>query len=148
MPRSINNSDARRSLDSRFPVLNFPNIVRLTANDKDFSLALEMTIRESDVSKSLSHQSRIPPPPISNAIKLSGRTFLAPHRGSSPKGEARRYVANNFLNLIALILRGEAFRSSFPPLSAQRGQDAGSSVLARSRYFASFLAPLRDETSS
>ncbi len=42
--------DARRSLDSRFPVLNFPNIVRLTANDKDFSLALEMTIRESDVS--------------------------------------------------------------------------------------------------
>ena len=56
-PRSINNSDARRSLDSRFPVLNFPNIVRLTANDKDFSLALEMTIRESDVSKSLSHKS-------------------------------------------------------------------------------------------
>ena len=37
---------------SRFPVLNFPNIVRLTANDKDFSLALEMTIRESDVSQS------------------------------------------------------------------------------------------------
>ena len=35
---------------SRFPVLNFPNIVRLTANDKDFPLALEMTIRESDVS--------------------------------------------------------------------------------------------------
>ena len=60
-PRSINNSDARRSLDSRFPVLNFPNIVRLTTNDKDFSLALKMTIRESDVSKSLSHQSRIPP---------------------------------------------------------------------------------------
>ena len=30
--------DARKSLDSRFPVLNFPNIVRLTANDKDFSL--------------------------------------------------------------------------------------------------------------
>ena len=53
-PQSINNGDARRSLDSRFPVLNFPNIVRLTANDKDFSLALEMTIRESDVSKSLS----------------------------------------------------------------------------------------------
>ena len=26
----------------------------LTANDKDFSLALEMTIRESDVSQSLS----------------------------------------------------------------------------------------------
>ena len=49
-PQSINNGDARRSLDSRFPVLNFPNIVRLTANDKDFSLALEMTIRESDVS--------------------------------------------------------------------------------------------------
>ena len=49
-PQSINNSDARRSLDSRFPVLNFPNIVRLTANDKDFSLALEMTTGESDVS--------------------------------------------------------------------------------------------------
>ena len=118
MPRSINNSDARRSLDSRFPVLNFPNIVRLTANDKDFSLALEMTIRESDVSKSLSHQSRIPP--ISNAIKLSGRTFLAPHRGSSPKGEARRYVANNFLNLIALILRGGGFPLSHYPRSADR----------------------------
>ena len=25
-------------------------------------------------------------PPTSNAIKLSGRTFLAPHRGSCPKG--------------------------------------------------------------
>ena len=24
--------------------------------------------------------------PLGNAIKLSGRTFLAPHRGSSPKG--------------------------------------------------------------
>ena len=45
--------DARRSLDSRFPVLNFPNIVRLTANDKDFSLALEMTTRESPMSPSL-----------------------------------------------------------------------------------------------
>ena len=121
MPRSINNSDVRRSLDSRFPVLNFPNIVRLTANDKDFSLALEMTIRESDVSKSLSllvtsHAS----PPISNAIKLSGRMFLAPHRGSSSKGEARRYVANNFLNLIALILRGGGFPLSHYPRSADR----------------------------
>ena len=53
-PRSINNSDARRSLGSRFPVLNFPNIVRLTANDKDFSLPLEMTKRGSDVFQSLS----------------------------------------------------------------------------------------------
>ena len=44
-------------------------------------------------------------PDDSNAIKLSGRTFLAPHRGSSPKGEARRYVANDFLNLIALPAR-------------------------------------------
>ena len=42
--------DAPKSLDSRFPILNFPNITHLTANDKDFSLALEMTIRESDVS--------------------------------------------------------------------------------------------------
>ena len=31
---------------SRF---GFPNIDRWAANDKDFSLALEMTIRESDV---------------------------------------------------------------------------------------------------
>ena len=42
------------------------------------------------------------PSPLGNTIKLSGRTFLAPHRGSSPKGEARRYVVNDFLNLIAL----------------------------------------------
>ena len=42
---------------SRFPVLNFPNMAHLTANDKDFSLALEMTIWESDVSLSLSHKS-------------------------------------------------------------------------------------------
>ena len=100
------------------------------------------------------------PSPPGNAIKLSGRTFLAPHRGSSPKGlckrtgflgvkrrenpvrrhfersemrgqhygvshivrwplacpyclrhfprrgEARRYVANDFLNLIAFPSRG------------------------------------------
>ena len=26
------------------------------------------------------------PSSLGNAIKLSGRTFLAPHRGSSPKG--------------------------------------------------------------
>ena len=26
------------------------------------------------------------PSPLGNAIELSGRTFLAPHRGSSPKG--------------------------------------------------------------
>ena len=26
------------------------------------------------------------PSPLGNAIKLSGRTFLAPHRGSSPMG--------------------------------------------------------------
>ena len=32
--------------------LRFPNIDRWAANDKDFSLALEMTIRESDVSQS------------------------------------------------------------------------------------------------
>ena len=31
-------------------------------------------------------------PPAINAIKLSGRTFLAPHRGSSPKGRGG-YVA-------------------------------------------------------
>ncbi len=32
------------------------------------------------------------PSPQGNAIKLSGRTFLAPHRGSSPKGRGG-YVA-------------------------------------------------------
>ena len=26
------------------------------------------------------------PSPLGNTIKLSGRTFLAPHRGSCPKG--------------------------------------------------------------
>ena len=30
--------------------------------------------------------SRIAPSPLGNAIKLSGRTFLAPHRGSCPEG--------------------------------------------------------------
>ena len=30
-----------------------PDALRFTANDKDFSLALEMTTRESDVSQSL-----------------------------------------------------------------------------------------------
>ena len=29
-------------------------------------------------------------PPCGNAIKLSGRTFLAPHRGSSPMGLCKR----------------------------------------------------------
>ena len=61
------------------------------------------------------------PSPLGNAIKLSGRTFLAPQRGSCPKGlhilpsalppkgEARRYVANDFLNLIALLIGGSFF---------------------------------------
>ena len=31
----------------------FPNSAHLTANDKDFSLALEMTIRENPISPSL-----------------------------------------------------------------------------------------------
>lgn len=39
--------DAQKSLDSRFPILNFPNIAHLTANNKDFSTSLEMTVRES-----------------------------------------------------------------------------------------------------
>ena len=30
------------------------------------------------------------PSPLGNAIKLSGRTFLAPHRGSCPKGLCKR----------------------------------------------------------
>ena len=39
--------DARRSADKQVSRLGFPDIDRLTANDKDFSLTLEMTIRES-----------------------------------------------------------------------------------------------------
>ena len=46
-PQSINNGDARRSADKQVSRLGFPDIDRLTANDKDFSLTLEMTIRES-----------------------------------------------------------------------------------------------------
>ena len=46
-PQSINNGDARRSADKQVSRLGFPDIDRLTANDKDFSLMLEMTIRES-----------------------------------------------------------------------------------------------------
>ena len=37
-PQSIDSGDAQKSLDRRLPVLNFPNIAYLTANDKDFSL--------------------------------------------------------------------------------------------------------------
>ena len=37
-PQSIDSGDAQKSLNSRLPVLNFPNIARLTANDKNFSL--------------------------------------------------------------------------------------------------------------
>ncbi len=33
--------------DGGFPVLNFPNIAHLTANNKDSSTSLEMTVRES-----------------------------------------------------------------------------------------------------
>ena len=33
-------------LKSRFPVCGFQTLTILTANDKDFSLALEMTVRE------------------------------------------------------------------------------------------------------
>ncbi len=29
------------------------------------------------------------PSPLGNAIKLSGRTFLAPHRGELPEGESK-----------------------------------------------------------
>ena len=50
---SKNNGDARRYAESRFPVSSFPNIDRWAANDKDFSLALEMTTRESPMSPSL-----------------------------------------------------------------------------------------------
>ena len=49
--RITKRGDARRYAESRFPVSSFTNIDRRAANDKDFSLALEMTTRESpDVS--------------------------------------------------------------------------------------------------
>ena len=48
-PRSIDGGDARRFLSEQVSRFGFPNIDRWAANDKDFSLALEMTIRESDV---------------------------------------------------------------------------------------------------
>ena len=41
---NIYGGDARKSLDIRFPVLDFPNIAHLTANNKDFSTSLEMTV--------------------------------------------------------------------------------------------------------
>ena len=47
---------------------------------------LKSTIYES----TLSTAPRSPFPDGGNAIKLSGRTFLAPHRGSSPKGLCKR----------------------------------------------------------
>ena len=52
---------ARKTLDSRFPVLNFPIIAHLTANDKDFSAMLSMTIRESNVSSHQSLVTSLPP---------------------------------------------------------------------------------------
>ena len=52
-PQNINRA-MPESLRSRFPILNFPIIAHLTANDKDFSATLSMTIRESNVSQSLS----------------------------------------------------------------------------------------------
>ena len=51
--RMTKRGDARRYAESRFPVSSFPNIDRWAANDKDFSLALEMTTRESLMSPSL-----------------------------------------------------------------------------------------------
>ena len=40
-PKSINNGDARRSADKQVSRFGFPDIDRLTANDKDFSLRSE-----------------------------------------------------------------------------------------------------------
>ena len=46
-----------------------------------------------------------------------------------PKGEARRYVANDFLNLIALPIReGFVHRYCFPHISCIRFDDAGIAV--------------------
>ena len=51
--RMTKRGDARRYAESRFLVSSFPNIDRRAVNDKDFSLALEMTTRESPMSPSL-----------------------------------------------------------------------------------------------
>ena len=51
--RMTKRGDARRYAESRFPVSSFTNIDRRAANDKDFSLALEMMTRESPMSPSL-----------------------------------------------------------------------------------------------
>ena len=51
--RMTKRGDARRYAESRFPVSSFTNIDRRAANDKDFSLELEMTTRESPMSPSL-----------------------------------------------------------------------------------------------
>ena len=68
-PQSINNGDARRSADKQVSRLGFPDIDRLTANDKDFSLTLEMTIRES-------HKSLVTSPlnPEPHRVSYNGKT--------------------------------------------------------------------------
>ena len=40
-------------LKSRFPVCGFQTLTILSANDKDFSLALEMTVREGSPSPAI-----------------------------------------------------------------------------------------------
>ena len=71
-PQSINNGDARRSADKQVSRLGFPDIDRLTANDKDFSLTLEMTIRESHKSQVTSHLRPLNPEP--HRVPYNGKT--------------------------------------------------------------------------
>ena len=74
---------------------------------------LRMTIREGGWSHRLAVSQ---PSPLGNAIKLSGRTFLAPHRGSSPKGLCKR---TGFLEVKR---RENPVRNHPLPVSSSRAQ--------------------------
>ena len=80
---------------------------------KRYEKEWERASQADDLRKNPSAADAVPLPHAGNAIKLSGRSFLAPHRGSCPKGEASRYGANIFLNLIALPMRGRLIGGGF-----------------------------------
>ena len=63
-------------------------------------------------------------PPEGNAIKLSGRTFLAPHRGSSPKGLCKQ------TGFLGVKRRENPVRRHFER-SEMRGQHYGVSNVVR-----------------
>ena len=82
----MRNGGARRSADKQVSRLGFPDIDRLTANDKDSRASLEMTIRESLKSPSLpvtSHQALLIPNPC---FQTFGNT-LFPYRHFERKRE-------------------------------------------------------------